>query len=314
MLQQTTVATVIPYYHRFLKSFPTVEALAAAPLERVLEHWSGLGYYARARNLHAAAKRVAGDFGGVFPSDKESVLSLPGVGPYTAGALLSFAYDRPEALVDGNVVRVLSRIYGVTENTKDPAVLKKIWGLARAVVPQDGARHFNSALMDLGATVCRPAAASCMSCAFFKSCWARRNNRQEEVPLIISKLKRKTIHMHAGLMENDGRLALVQRAGEGLYGGLWEFPTESTAGNRVSSREIENIFRRQWGKDLRAEKHLPTIRHVLTHRDLFVTPWVLAAKEMEEKPALRWFAAEDVDKLAISSLTRRILKEWRRGR
>jgi A/G-specific adenine glycosylase len=156
MLQQTTVRTVIPYFHRFMKSFPTVRHLARAPLENVLERWAGLGYYARARNLHGAARMLVRDYGGEVPSSIEKAQSLPGVGPYTAGALLSFAHDQSEALVDGNVIRVFARIFGIKRETREPQTQKKIWTLTRALLPPKGARHFNSALMDFGATVCLP--------------------------------------------------------------------------------------------------------------------------------------------------------------
>ncbi|HNG45733.1 MAG TPA: A/G-specific adenine glycosylase, partial [Elusimicrobiota bacterium] len=150
MLQQTGVQTVVPYFHRFVKRFPTFKALSRAPQEKVLALWSGLGYYARARNLQKAAQTIVAEHGGRLPRTRAAVEDLSGVGPYTAGALLSFAYNQSEALVDGNVIRVLARVYGIRRNTKEPPVLKKIWDLARSLVPPDGARHFNSALMDLG--------------------------------------------------------------------------------------------------------------------------------------------------------------------
>ncbi|HOW27464.1 MAG TPA: A/G-specific adenine glycosylase, partial [Elusimicrobiota bacterium] len=170
MLQQTTVATVIPYYKKFLKKFPNFRRLGMAPLEKVMELWSGLGYYARARHLHAAARTVIRDFGGVFPTAKDDVLALPGVGRYTAGAILSFAFNRPEAVLDGNVIRVLCRIYGIQEDPSRGVVRERLWTIAQKMVPQSGGREINSALMDFGATLCRPMGPDCFRCPLAALC------------------------------------------------------------------------------------------------------------------------------------------------
>jgi len=312
MLQQTTVAAVIPYFHRFLKSFPTFKALAAAPLEKVLEHWSGLGYYARARNLQAAAQKIVRDFGGRMPATREEVLSLPGVGPYTAGAILSFAYDKPEALVDGNVIRVISRIHGITENTKAPKILQKIWGVARALVPPEGARHFNSALMDFGATLCRPAAPDCLICPLAADCWARKNGRQNDIPRAEADKPRKKIFVHAALMERDGKVALVRRPDTGLYAGLWEFPGAITPRKSFSINDARKIFEEKWGAPAAGMVRLPAVRHVLSHREMTVAPWVFQTRSKD--PPVRWFSWKEADGLAVSSLTRKILRLWRTAR
>jgi A/G-specific adenine glycosylase len=226
MLQQTTVSAVIPYFRRFLKEFPTLKSLAESPVERVLELWSGLGYYARARNLHAAAGLLVRDFGGRLPETAEGVRALPGVGRYTSGALLSFSYDKPEAVVDGNVIRVLSRVYGVRENVKDPAVVEKLWALAWKLVPPEGARHFNSALMDLGATVCRPSAPDCLLCPFFGACAARRQGLQAEIPFAEAARPRREAHLAVALLEKGGRWLLSRRR-----------PRASTEGSGSSRRK-----------------------------------------------------------------------------
>ncbi|MBK9922947.1 MAG: A/G-specific adenine glycosylase [Elusimicrobia bacterium] len=236
MLQQTTVATVIPYFERFLQRFPTLAALASARLESVLELWSGLGYYARARNLHRAAQILVNRHGGRMPRDREAVDALPGVGPYTAGAVLSFAFNQPAALVDGNVIRVLARVYGVRQNTKTAPVSKRLWALAKALTPPGGARHYNSALMDLGATVCRPAAPDCARCPLSGVCWARRQDRVADIPATGGEPAKKTIYWHAAMVEKDGRWLLRRRPSTGLYAGLWEFPDWNSRVRRPGPR------------------------------------------------------------------------------
>jgi A/G-specific adenine glycosylase len=310
MLQQTTVATVIPYFHKFMKTFPTVERLAAAPLDRVLELWSGLGYYARARNLQAAAQMIVKDFGGRMPSTAEDVKTLPGVGRYTAGAILSFAFNKPEPVVDGNVIRVLSRIYGIKENVKDPKTIENIWSIAWQLVPPQGARDYNSALMDLGATVCRPSGPDCLVCPFFNQCWARKHNAQSEIPMASADRPKKTVHVHAALAERKGRWALVQRPAEGLYGGLWEFPSVTAAKSSWTAKEAREAFRQGFGIGCQNLSSLPAVKHVLTHREMFVYPWVISVDETPDKDSavtLKWTTLEEAEKMGISSLTRKVL-------
>lgn len=306
MLQQTTVATVIPYFHRFLKRFPDVRSLAKAPQEKVLALWAGLGYYARARHLHLAAQKILSDHAGRMPRTRAEVESLPGVGPYTAGAVLSFAYNQPEALVDGNVVRVLARVYGVRENTKSAPVLKRFWGMARVLVPPKGARHYNSALMDLGATVCRPAAPDCDRCPLAGVCWARRCGRQADVPFTGGDPVKKKVYWHAAIIEKSGRWFLRRRPPTGLYAGLWEFPSVEF-GQDPPPREVTRLFEDRLHARPLAGKPLEPLRHVLSHREVWVSPWACAPTG--RLPPGRWFSGADVGRGAVSSLTRRV---WQR--
>lgn len=306
MLQQTTVATVIPYFHRFLKKFPHVRDLANAPLESVLALWAGLGYYARARHLHRAAQQILATHRGRMPRTRAEMESLPGVGPYTAGAVLSFAYNQPEALVDGNVIRVLSRVYGVRDNTKSPPVLKHLWEMARALVPSGGARYFNSALMDLGATVCRPTAPDCAQCPLAGVCWANRKGRQAEIPAAGADPAKKKIHAHVAVIERDGRWFLRRRPPTGLYGGLWEFPGFEFL-SAPSLRAVAGLFRERLGARPVGPRPLDALRHVLSHREIRVSPWVCAG-ELERTEG-RWFSADQIRRGAVSTLTRRV---WER--
>ncbi|MBL0349265.1 MAG: A/G-specific adenine glycosylase [Elusimicrobia bacterium] len=308
MLQQTGVQTVIPYFHRFLKRFPTFKILARAPQEKVLERWSGLGYYARARNLQKAAQKIVAEHAGRLPRTRAEVEDLPGVGPYTAGALLSFAYDQPEALVDGNVIRVLSRVYGIRRNTKEPPVLKKIWDLARTLVPPDGARHFNSALMDLGATVCKPASPDCAVCPLAARCWANRKGRPSDLPVVGADGPKKLLHIHAAIVEKGGRWLLRRRPATGLYAGLWEFPGLEFK-DPPPTAQVARFLRDRFNAAPSSPRPLAALRHTLSHREIVVHPWRCTL----EKTAggNRWFPAKDINRLAISSLTRRVWQQVR---
>lgn len=266
MLQQTQVVTVIPYFERFLKNFPTVRALAAAPLDDVLKLWAGLGYYSRARNLHRAAQMVARDFDGKFPDGPESIRTLPGIGAYTAGAVLSIAYGKPEALVDGNVARVLARLFKLEGDWRGGEGKKNIWNAARAALSEACAQKidpgdFNQALMELGATICSPRSPDCGRCPVARHCAARIDNCQADYPQLNSRAASPEWHLRAWAVRNrGGKILLARRADKGLFGGMWELPTERLAATKKSKpfKPPSNIKTQALG----------TIRQVLTHRIL----------------------------------------------
>ncbi|WP_409343082.1 A/G-specific adenine glycosylase [Paenibacillus sp. MBLB4367] len=228
MLQQTRVDTVIPYYHRFLEKFPTVEALAEAPEETVLKAWEGLGYYSRARNLQAAVREVHEQYGGVVPAVKDEITSLKGVGPYTAGAVLSIAYNKPEPAVDGNVMRVLSRFFVLEDDIAKPSTRIKIERLAQELIPEGEASDFNQALMELGATVCTPRSPHCLTCPVMERCGARLEGREAELP-IKTKAKpprpeARAVALVEGSGPHAGKLLVRQRPEDGLLARMWELP------------------------------------------------------------------------------------------
>jgi A/G-specific adenine glycosylase len=298
MLQQTTVATVIPFFQRFLKAFPTVRRLARAPLENVLKHWAGLGYYARARNLHRTAQILMRDHNAKVPATREQAEGLPGVGPYTAGALLSFAYDLPEALVDGNVIRVLSRIFGVKGDTHRPDVLGKIWIIARRLVPPRGARHFNSALMDFGATVCKPGLPDCPHCPLVVLCWAEKNGWVDRLPLSRPDKAKPLVRLSVFQIEEEGRILFHRRPLQGLWGGLWELPMVEGS---IKERDTVAVA----GGAVAPLRRLGAVRHVLSHRDLRVDLW--KAKLVGSMSETRWEKWAAARTMAISTLTRKLL-------
>jgi len=228
MLQQTRVDTVIPYYNQFMSKFPTVRALAEAPEEEVLKSWEGLGYYSRARNLQAGAKEVAQRYGGIVPDDKASVAGLKGVGPYTSGAIMSIAFNRPEPAVDGNVMRVLSRYFCLEDDIAKASTRVGIEKLAASLIPEGAAGDFNQALMELGALVCTPKSPSCLPCPVMEHCEARLAGREMELP-IKTKAKPPRPEFRAaaivvGSGEHAGKVLVRQRPATGLLTQMWELP------------------------------------------------------------------------------------------
>lgn len=241
MLQQTGVASVIPYYQRFLERFPTVLDLAAAEAEAVIELWAGLGYYSRARNLHAAARAVVAEYGGRFPEELEALQALPGVGRSTAGAIRAIAFDRKGVILDGNVRRVLCRLLAVESDPRATAVEKELWRWAEVLTPAERSHDYAQAIMDLGATLCAPRRPACPRCPLIGLCRARALGLELELPRRAAKKTVPTRMQVALLLERDGRLLVRRRPFSGMLGGLWEFPAVEVAEGqapRVAARRL----------------------------------------------------------------------------
>ncbi len=271
MLQQTQVATVIPYLQRWLERFPTVDALAAAELGDVLKAWEGLGYYSRARNLHKAARVVVEQHGGQAPVDRRALLALPGVGKYTAGAILSIAFGQRAAVLDGNVKRVLARLYDMAGEIGQSATETHLWhlaeGLVEAVEPQQ-AGPLNEALMDLGATVCLPQRPRCLICPLHAPCLARQRGTQEERPVRAARKPLPHFDVTAAVLRRPGQpeqFLIAQRPPEGMLGGLWEFP----GGKRHEGESLSNCLRRELQEELAVEAAVgdpvTVVKHAYTH-------------------------------------------------
>lgn len=313
MLQQTRVETVIPYFRAFMRSFPTVLALAEASQDQVLAAWSGLGYYRRARMLHDGAKVVARDHGGTMPSTRDGLLGLPGVGPYTAGAIASIAFDEEAPLVDGNVVRVLSRVFGIDRelSPQDP----ELWALAQALVRGPRPGDLNQALMELGATVCTKSSPACNRCTVAPSCVAHREDKQAVWPRIPPKKAPRKVSLEALVCERDGRLLVCRRSAEGLFGGLWEPPmVERRRGDRRPSSEL---FEELLGSKVEVARGSSVVRHVLSHRELAVT--VRRGRLLGERrngavecqapyEASRFVERADLASLGVSRLSQKIIE------
>lgn len=266
MLQQTQVETVIGYYERFLARFPTVQALAAAPLDDVLKLWEGLGYYSRARNLHRCAQQVVMERGGLFPSDAESLQTLPGIGRYTAGAIASIAFGQRAAVLDGNVIRVFARLTDLTDDVRQPATLTHLWALADSWIPPARVGDYNQALMELGRTVCKPRAPLCGACPIQAHCLAYARGTQAERPVKAARPATPHYDVAAGIIRrDDGRILIAQRPPEGLLGGLWEFP----GGKREEGETMPECLQRELREELAIEVTVGTlfikVKHAFTH-------------------------------------------------
>lgn len=266
MLQQTQVETVIPYFRRFLERFPSVTALAAAPLDAVLKLWEGLGYYSRARNLHKAAQMVVGEYDGVFPSDVDSLLALPGVGRYTAGAIASIAFNVRAPVLDGNVIRVFSRLTDLPDDVTQPATLNRLWMLAETHVPNHRPGDYNQSLMELGRTVCKPRAPLCDACPLREICRARANGTQTERPVKRKKAATPHYDVATGIIRDEARRILIaQRPLDGLLGGLWEFPGGKQEPGETLPECLARELREELGIEVEVGAFFVAVKHAFTH-------------------------------------------------
>lgn len=313
MLQQTQITTVIPYLERWLERFPNVQALANARLEEVLKVWEGLGYYARARNLHRAAQIIVRDYGGRIPDTREALLALPGIGPYTAGAILSLAYGKDEPILDGNARRVLSRVFGVATPLGRGGTEGRLWELARAILVPGQARAVNEALMDLGREVCTPRRPRCEACPLASLCVAHRTGRETALPVRPPRRKVPHYTVTAGVIwDAKGRLLLAQRPPEAMLGGLWEFP-----GGKVEPGEtLPECLRRELQEelDILVEVGPPvgTVRHAYSHFRITLHAFHCRIISGTPRPldaaAIRWVRPQEMRELPLSKADTKIVQ------
>jgi A/G-specific adenine glycosylase len=266
MLQQTQVATVIPYYGRFLSRFPSVTALAAADERDVLRLWEGLGYYRRARQLHAAAKRIATDHGGQFPCEAKVVRRLPGIGRYTAGAVLSFAFDAREPILEANTLRLFARLLAVREEPLSGAGQKILWNAAAAILPKRGSGALNQALMELGSQICTPREPRCTECPVASFCVANREGLQEHLPTRTAKPKIEQVREASVVVWRGGKVFLAQRAAGERWAGLWDFPRFPLSADKKPAvhRELIASIHGRYGFRIEPRRLLTTLRHSVT--------------------------------------------------
>ena len=289
MLQQTQVGTVIPYYERFLQRFPEVASLGAADIDEVLALWSGLGYYSRGRNLHAAAVRIARELGGRFPTDRATLESLPGVGRSTAAAIAAFSVGAHEAILDGNVKRVLARHFAIEGFPGVSSVERQLWALAESLLPADDVEAYTQGVMDLGATLCTRSRPRCVACPVASSCEAHRSGREVQFPSARPKkvLPHKTTVML--VLVREGRLLLTRRPPSGIWGGLWSFP-EFDSAHAATEYAVRQVGR------LSGETELPPVAHGFSHYRLTIQPLRCVSSGHEitvSVPGVRWMSREE---------------------
>jgi len=304
MLQQTQVATVIPYYERFLARFPDVATLAAADADGVLRLWSGLGYYARARNLHRAAQAIVERHAGRFPLDVDDAQALPGIGRSTAAAIVAFATGQRHAILDGNVKRVLARCFGVEGAVDSAPVLARLWALSESLVPARGVEEYTQGLMDLGATVCTRTRPACESCPLRSDCVARRDGATDRLPGRKSSRPARERDVAMLVIVSRGEVLVEKRPGAGIWGGLWSLP-EMPVGDDAAKR-----VRRDYGLRVESVQELEPFRHAFTHFTLAVKPWLVRAKGdlgPAREPVAMWLALQDAQDAGLPAPVKRLL-------
>jgi A/G-specific adenine glycosylase len=308
MLQQTRIAAVTPYYERFLQSMPNVKSLGRAPLVEVLKLWSGLGYYSRARNLHRAAKIIVADHNGKFPRELDFALQLPGIGRYTAAAVLSIAYDVPLAVLDGNVARVLARLFALRGDLRQPHRWRSLSKMAQDCLACDSPGDWNQALMELGETICTPQNPRCETCPVSKWCRAYNLGLTDKIP--SPRVKRSLVKIRiaaAILLDPRGRTILVKDPGAHdhvLFSRMWQFPAVEVA--RHPRAELEKHLRATLGINGIALEDLPTARHGVTFRNITLLPFLARVERLPKLARTRVIALKNLSHLPVSSATRKI--------
>lgn len=312
LLQQTRVAQGLPYYFRFLESFPDIKALASASEKEVLRLWQGLGYYSRARNLHFTAKTVVSEYKGQMPGSFEALLKLKGIGRYTAAAIASFAYDEKVAVVDGNVYRVLSRVFGVKEDIASPAGQKIFQELANYLLPDTDSSTYNQAIMEFGALHCTPQKPSCEECPLAYMCYAFAKGEQSSLPVKLKKTAKTDRYFHYLAFQSGTKYLMKERTGKGIWQGLYEFPLVE----EKQLMEIGKLLQKHFGKaskKVHIKLESPAYKHILSHQNLHVKFWILESAEIAEalinKEDYRFFTIKSIHDLPKPVLINKFLEE-----
>lgn len=314
MLQQTRVETVIPYFQRWMQRFPTLEALAAADQQEVLGLWEGLGYYSRARNLHRAAQQVVAQYEGGLPRDPEALRRLPGIGRYTAAAIASIAFGVDAAALDGNIRRVLARVFDVSEPARSPSGEKRLWELARQHLPHGRAGDYNQALMDLGAQVCTPRSPDCPHCPLEEICRARQLGIQEQRPVLKPKLPTPHYIVTAAVICRQGDVLIAQRPQEKLLGGLWEFPGGKTQEGENLEDCLKREIREELDVDIDIGESFGVYKHAYTHFRVTLHAFCCTLVNGRQPRAveasdLRWVAPAELGEYPMGKIDRQIARK-----
>ena len=265
MLQQTRVETVIPYYQRWLVEFPTIQSLAEAEEDQILKTWEGLGYYSRARNLGAAARIVMENYQGSLPADKSALEGLPGIGPYTAGAILSIAFDIPAPILDGNIRRVFTRFFNISTPIQTTETEKTLWEIAESLVPEESPGNFNQGLMEVGALVCLPKNPTCKTCPLVADCQAFKLGVQADLPIRKGKPPLPHLQVTAAVIPKEDYVLLAKRPPKGLLGGLWEFPGGTQEEDETLQETLIREIREELNLDVKIGSQLGKYHHAYTH-------------------------------------------------
>lgn len=313
MLQQTQVKTMLPYFRRWMERFPDVQSIADAREDEVLKHWEGLGYYSRAVNIHRTAEIIAKHHGGTFPKAHSTILGMPGIGPYTAGAISSIAFNEDRPLVDGNVERILARLFNIDTPVKEKNTRKFIWNTAEVLIPAGRARQFNQALMDLGATVCLPRRPGCEKCPLNGLCESRRMGTADRRPVSNRRKDIASIEVAVGILQHRGRVLIQKRPASGLMPNLWEFPGGKIQPGESPEQALIREFREELELEVRCRERLASIRHNYTSFRVLLHAFLCRPADSRPKPVLRsavdarWVAVEEFDQYAFPAANRKLI-------
>ena len=318
MLQQTQIATVIPYYESWMARFPTVADLAAADLSDVLKLWEGLGYYSRARNLHHAAQSVMQDFGGMLPQSAKELQQLKGIGRYSAGAIASIAYGESVAVLDGNVIRVLSRLVDLPDDTTQTKTKNALWDLAEALVPAERAGDYNQAVMELGQRLCQTTTPKCHHCPLAAHCSANANGTQLDRPVRPPRKNTPHFDVAAGVIfREDGKFLITRRPLDGLLGGLWEFPGGKQEKGETLPETLKREIMEEVAVEIRPNHLLITIKHAYTHFKISLHTFhaTYLSGDVQHLGVIdhAWVTLDEVENYAFATTDRKIIAQLKTG-
>lgn len=312
MLQQTRVDQVEPYFHRFIEKFPNVEKLAKAEIHDVLLVWEGLGYYSRARNLHQAARSIVNEFEGKIPDSWEEITRLKGIGPYTASAILSIAFNKPYAVVDGNVIRVLARYFGIEEDVRKNSVKNDIQSEANHLLDKQQPGDFNQALMELGAVICTPRNPDCQHCPLQNNCIATQTVSYDRIPYKSPAKKRPHHHIGIGIIQNERDEVLIAlRPEDAMLGNLWEFPGGKKEKGETIKKTVRRELQEELGVDVEVGSKLMDLKHAYSHFTITLHAYFCSLKSGIPKPKtsqeIRWVSINELDQYPFPKANRSII-------
>ncbi len=318
MLQQTRVDQAWPYFENFMKLFPTVFDLAKADQQQVLKAWEGLGYYSRARNLHAASKMIVEDFDGKLPESYDEIIKLKGIGPYTAAAVTSIAFGKPNAVVDGNVIRVITRYYGIEDDIRSSRTTKQVQELVNELISVQKPADFNQAMMELGATVCSPSKPDCLNCPIQSGCVATKIAKTNTIPYKSKAKKKPHKVIGVGIIEReDGKLLIALRPENAMLGGLWEFPGGKQEKKETIQQTVERELEEELGVEVHAYKEFMTLKHTYSHFSItmhaYLCKLISGAPKPKSSQEIRWVEKSELTEYpfpkANKVLTERLVGE-----
>ena len=312
MLQQTRVDTVIPFFNRFIEQFPTIQALSEAEEDKVLKAWEGLGYYSRARNLQTAVKEVQEKYNGIVPNSQKEISSLKGVGPYTAGAILSIAYGLPEPAVDGNVMRVLARILSIWEDIAKPSTRKIFEEAVRTIISHDNPSFFNQAMMELGALICTPTSPSCLLCPVREHCHAFSEGTVQDLPVKTKNKKQRHVQIVAAVLENEeGKILIHKRPSTGLLANLWEFPNVEVHLPHINEKEqLKEAVLNLYEAKIQVSEMIGQIEHVFSHLTWNINAYKGKVNFFNETDNLKLVTLQEIKEYAFSVSHQKILQHY----